>query len=94
MCKARCSLTSIVSSLFDFASAGAGTVKFEPVTTFQVAESEAKVASLADVEELEVSASPIEVTLTGTPEKREIVTLDKRARNTCTGTQGTFVSSA
>ncbi|KAF9269532.1 zincin [Marasmius fiardii PR-910] len=83
-----------VASLFDFASAGAGTFKFEPVATFQVAGSEEKVASLADIEELEVNTSAVEVTLTGTPEKREHLPLEKRARSTCSGTQGTFVSSA
>ncbi|KAF9269531.1 Metalloprotease [Marasmius fiardii PR-910] len=84
-----------VASLFDFATAGAGTFKFEPVATFKVAGSEEKVASLADVEELEVIASAVEVTLSGTPENRELLSpLEKRARNTCTGTQGTFVSSA
>ncbi|KAG7095528.1 hypothetical protein E1B28_006265 [Marasmius oreades] len=83
-----------VASLFDFASAGAGTFKFEPVTTFQVAGSEEKVVSLADVEELEVGSSAVEVTLSGTPEKRELVPLEKRARNICTTSQASFISSA
>ncbi|KAF9262350.1 zincin [Marasmius fiardii PR-910] len=84
-----------VASLFDFASFGAGTFRFDPVTTFQLAGSEDRVASFADtVEELEIEASPVEVTLTGQPEKRELVPLEKRARDICTSKQASFIASA
>ncbi|KAL0581725.1 hypothetical protein V5O48_000307 [Marasmius crinis-equi] len=79
-----------VSAIFDFATAGAGNFKFEPLTEFQYARSE-EVEALVEEAVPEVSSNALEISL-GQAEKLELI--DSRAVNQCTGSQGTFVSSA
>lgn len=70
-----------MAALYDFASAGAGTFSFEPITNFQVAGAEDEVASLSKVQ----AASPkVEVEVTGDIAKRELAQLNKRATDICT----------
>ncbi|ESK82326.1 neutral protease 2 [Moniliophthora roreri MCA 2997] len=70
-----------VTDLFDFASAGTGTFRFEPVTSFYVtSSSNDKLSSLAQFERVQVSSDAVEVNVTDQLEKREMA---KRATNTC-----------
>ncbi|KAF9262347.1 Metalloprotease [Marasmius fiardii PR-910] len=83
-----------VAALFDFASVGAGTFKFSPVTTFQLAEVGRNPNSFGDSKVLEIDTNPVEVVLTGELEKQELVPLEKRARNICSTDQAAFLVSA
>ncbi|KAL0071166.1 hypothetical protein AAF712_001726 [Marasmius tenuissimus] len=77
-----------VGSLFDFATVGAGNFKFEPLTEFQLVDSEASFVEA----EVEVNSNALEVAVTKA-EKRELI--DKRARNACTNaSQTSFINSA
>ncbi|KAL0569165.1 hypothetical protein V5O48_012805 [Marasmius crinis-equi] len=80
-----------VGSLFDFATAGAGNFKFEPLTNFQVVGSEG-VAALVETENPEVGSNTVEVSVSKVG-KRELI--DKRARTTCSdASQLSFLNSA
>ncbi|KAL0581664.1 hypothetical protein V5O48_000365 [Marasmius crinis-equi] len=85
------SLPGAVGSLFDFATAGAGNFKFEPLTNFQVVGSE-NVAALVEAETPEVDSNAVEVSVSKV-EKHELI--DKRARTTCSNSsQLSFLNSA
>ncbi|KAL0576775.1 hypothetical protein V5O48_005218 [Marasmius crinis-equi] len=71
-----------VSALFDFATAGAGKFKFEPLVDFH---------SALEGAVPQVSSNAVEVSL-GQVKKRELI--DKRAKDICTDTHSTFVDSA
>ncbi|KAK1222803.1 hypothetical protein PQX77_014330 [Marasmius sp. AFHP31] len=80
-----------IGNLFDFATAGAGNFKFEPLTGFQVLGSEE--ASFAPLEELEVSSNAVEVSVSQL-EKQE-VPVEKRATNICpNASQKSFIDAA
>ncbi|KAI0763229.1 Metalloprotease [Irpex lacteus] len=78
-----------VAPLYDFESLGAGTYTFEPVTTFQTVDAEAKPNAF------KVSAASFKVEVKHDVAKRELKVLDKRARNACTSSSySSFISSA
>ncbi|ESK90392.1 deuterolysin metalloprotease family protein [Moniliophthora roreri MCA 2997] len=82
-----------VASLFDFASAGAGTYSFKPVTSFQIAGSEEKVSGFAESEQADVTSNAVAVNVTKQLEKPDI--LQKRARNICNNpAQNAFINAA
>ncbi|KAI3618123.1 neutral protease 2 [Moniliophthora roreri] len=67
-----------VADLFDFASAGTGTFRFEPVASFHVATGSNE--KPGQFERVQVSSNAVEVNVTDQLKKREMV---KRARDTC-----------
>ncbi|KAJ8519700.1 hypothetical protein ONZ45_g3414 [Pleurotus djamor] len=73
-----------VAPLYDFASVGAGTFSFEPVTTFQVAGAAERVASIDDLTSVEASVSAVNVEVTSDVSKRDLPELNKRAVDICT----------
>jgi deuterolysin len=68
-----------VADVFDFATAGAGTFKFEPLVDLRVGGLEEEVASPAALAKVTVASQAIEVTVTGEIAKRE----EKRAVSVC-----------
>ncbi len=75
--------------MYNFESLGTGTYTFEPVTTFQTVDAEAKPNAF------KVSAASFKVEVKHDVAKRELKILDKRARNACTSSSySSFISSA
>ncbi len=84
----------LVSSLFDFSSAGQGTFTFEPVTNFRVATPEASIISESQMDRVEASAESIDVFVSGDLAKRELHERNKRAVNICTNaSRKSFIDS-
>ena len=78
----------LVAPLYDFEALGTGAFEFEPVTEFQVIETDAKPNAY------KVTASKINVNVKSDVAKREINTLGKRARVTCSSSsESSFISS-
>ncbi|KAK7042024.1 hypothetical protein R3P38DRAFT_3178597 [Favolaschia claudopus] len=75
-------VTHDVSALFDFAAAGKGAFTFTPVTTFQSAPSDEKVAARSQLTAIEAAATPITISITGDVAKVEM--LSRRATDICT----------
>ncbi|KAF5335624.1 hypothetical protein D9758_014803 [Tetrapyrgos nigripes] len=73
-----------VASLFDFATAGEGSFTFEPIQTFQIAEVEAQITALGQMDKVAASSAPsVTVNISGDLSKRE-VRQNKRAVDICT----------
>lgn len=82
-----------MSALYDFASVGTGAFSFAPVTTFQTAPTDQKVAARSDLVTVEVSTSPITIEVTGDVSRVE-PSLNRRARDICTtASRKTFIDS-
>jgi deuterolysin len=80
-------ILAAVASLYDFASAGAGTFTFEPVSTFQVIDD-------TDRSALQVPSKKIDVSVEKDVAKREIKQNAKRATVSCSNSsQNSFISS-
>ncbi|KAI0337151.1 Metalloprotease [Trametopsis cervina] len=78
-----------VAPLFDFESAGTGVYHFEPVTTFQVIEDDAKPNAF------KVSAASFKVDVKKDIAKRSIKSNEKRAKTSCSNSsQSSFISSS
>ena len=74
--------------MFDFESPGTGKYTFEPVTTFQIIDDDAKPNAF------KVSATSVEVNVMDDVAKRELKMLDKRATVSCSSSsQSSFISS-
>ncbi|KAK7436844.1 hypothetical protein VKT23_014486 [Stygiomarasmius scandens] len=88
-------VTHDVSSVFDFASAGAGSFTFEPVQTFQIAGAEAEVKSIVQMDKVAASSAPsVTVNISGDLAKRELP-LNKRATNICnSASQRSFIDAS
>ncbi|KAL0950392.1 hypothetical protein HGRIS_010352 [Hohenbuehelia grisea] len=83
-----------VASLFDFESAGTGTFSFEPITTFQVASANERVARITDLTKIESTASKVEVAVTSDVAKRGL-SQDKRAVSVCsTASRKSFIDAS
>jgi deuterolysin len=89
-------VTHKVADRYDFAAAGAGKFTFEPVTTFQVSSvpSGNSVAAIGDLTRIDVSAADkVEVAVSGEIKNQELPH-DKRAVDTCTNSNKSFIDSS
>ncbi|KAK7047609.1 hypothetical protein VNI00_006377 [Paramarasmius palmivorus] len=68
-----------LADVFDFATVGAGTFKFEPLVDLRVGGLEEEIASPAALAKVTVASQAIEITVTGEIAKRE----EKRAVSVC-----------
>ena len=77
-----------MAPLYDFESLGVGKYTFEPITTFQVVDAEAKPNAF------KVSAPTFEVEVHSDVGRRELKVLDARAKVSCSSSsQNSFISS-
>lgn len=72
----------LVSSLYDFATAGAGTFTFEPIANFLVVDAEATKGSFSKVQASTINS--VDITVNGAIPARELVALNSRAQDICT----------
>jgi deuterolysin len=78
-----------VATLYDFESLGVGKYTFQPVTTFQVVDAEAKPNTF------KVTADAFDVEVRSDVAKRSLKVLDSRAKVSCSSsTQNSFISSS
>ncbi|KJA29559.1 hypothetical protein HYPSUDRAFT_60416 [Hypholoma sublateritium FD-334 SS-4] len=83
-----------IASLYDFESAGAGKFSFEPVTTFLMA-SGAQAKVIGNFAKATAITNAVEVELSGDIARRDLVRLDKRARDICTtASKKTFIDAS
>ncbi|KAK7037425.1 hypothetical protein VNI00_011176 [Paramarasmius palmivorus] len=85
-----------ISDLFDFASAGAGTFSFEPITDLKVAGIEEEVISPSALAKVSLATQAIEVTVTGEISNKELrVHNKKRAVSVCSNSsQKSFIDAS
>lgn len=88
-------VTHKVAELFDFASAGVGTFKFEANSLFQVTDTAERKSTVDALDKIEIASSAVEVAVTHDVAKRDLTVLDKRAVVSCSSsTQAAFISAA
>ncbi|KAK0436119.1 Metalloprotease, partial [Armillaria borealis] len=85
----------VLSTLFDFASAGPGTSTFMPVTSFQTASPMARLTNAASLDHVSVSSSSVDVHISGDLAKRDLPVLDARAVDIYTSSsQKSFIDAS
>ncbi|KAF8076860.1 Metalloprotease [Lyophyllum atratum] len=73
-----------IASLFDFASVGAGTFSFQPITNFKVMAAAEEFKGVESFSKVQVNANTMTVKVTKDIAKRELPQLNKRAVDICT----------
>lgn len=70
-----------VAALYDFSARGSGNYTFTPMTNFVFVNDNAKEQTVDHLVKAEVAVTPVEITITGGTEKRDVT--EKRATVSC-----------